>query len=98
MNYFKEYEGLSEILLFDGKGYEKSVGFDHSLLNSLPNSLNKMIAGNIKIEDIPNLKYEEFFIDLSGSLENNEGKKDLDKIDKLLNLAENMKLKKNPRN
>ena len=88
VDYFKEYEGLSEILLFDGKGYEKSVSFDHSLLNSLPNSLNKMIAGNIKIEDIPNLKYEEFFIDLSGSLENNEGKKDLDKIDKLLNLAE----------
>ena len=88
VNNFQEYVGLSEILLFDGKGYEKSVGFDHSLLNSVPTSLDKMIAGNIKIEDIPNLNYEEFFIDLSGSLENNEGKKDLDKIDKLLNLAE----------
>ena len=88
VDYFKEYEGLSEILLFDGKGYEKSVSFDHSLLNSLPNYLNKMISGNIKIDDIQNLNYVEFFIDLSGSLENNEGKKDLDKIDKLLNLAE----------
>jgi phosphoribosylanthranilate isomerase len=47
-----------------------------------------MIAGNIKIEDIPNLNYEEFFIDLSGSLENNEGNKDLNKINKLLSLAE----------
>ena len=80
--------GLSEIFLFDGKGYEKSVSFDHSLLNSVPNSLNKMIAGNIKIEDITNLKYEKFFIDLSGSLENNEGKKDVNKIDRLLSLAE----------
>jgi|TARA_A100001234_G_scaffold148053_1_gene130300 phosphoribosylanthranilate isomerase len=88
VNNFQEYVGLSEILLFDGKGYEKSVGFDHSLLNSVPTSLDKMIAGNIKIEDIPNLNYEEFFIDLSGSLENNEGNKDLNKINKLLSLAE----------
>ncbi len=88
VNNFQEYVGLSEILLFDGKGYEKSVGFDHSLLNSVPTFLDKMIAGNIKIEDIPNLNYEEFFIDLSGSLENNEGNKDLNKINKLLSLAE----------
>ena len=44
-----------------------------------------MIAGNIKIEDIPNLKNKDYFIDLSGSLENEEGIKDLDKINKLLN-------------
>ena len=46
-----------------------------------------MIAGNIQIEDIPNLKYKNFYIDLSGSLENKEGKKDIHKIDKLLNLV-----------
>ena len=46
-----------------------------------------MIAGNIKIEDIPNLDYKNFFIDLSGSLENNDYKKDIKKIDKLLNLS-----------
>ena len=46
-----------------------------------------MIAGNIKIEDIPNFKNKDCFIDLSGSLENEEGKKDLKKINKLLNLA-----------
>ena len=45
-----------------------------------------MIAGNIRIDDIPNLKRKDFIIDLSGSIENNEGKKDLNKIDKLLNL------------
>ena len=84
---YKNYTGISDIFLFDGKGYEKSLGFDHDLLNSLPNSINKMIAGNIKIDDIPNFKNKDFFIDLSGSLENEEGKKDIEKIDKLLNLT-----------
>ena len=84
---YKNYTGISDIFLFDGKGYEKSLGFDHDLLNSLPNSINKMIAGNIKIDDIPNFKNKDFFIDLSGSLENEEGKKDIVKINKLLNLT-----------
>ena len=87
VNNYKEYLNLSEIILFDGKGYEKSIGFDHDLLNDLPNSINKMIAGDIKIEDISKFKNKNFIIDISGSLENNEGKKDLKKIDKLLNLA-----------
>tara|TARA_X000001036_G_C20350194_1_gene672208 strand:- start:86 stop:703 length:618 start_codon:yes stop_codon:yes gene_type:complete len=87
VNKYKEYLDISEIILFDGKGYEKSIGFDHDLLNNLPPSLNKMIAGNIKIEDISKFKYKNFIIDISGSLENNEGKKDIEKINKLLNLA-----------
>ena len=87
VNNYKEYLNLSEIILFDGKGYEKSIGFNHDLLNNLPSSINKMIAGNIKIEDISKFKNKNFIIDISGSLENNEGKKDLKKIDKLLNLA-----------
>ena len=82
---YKDYDEISDLILFDGKGYEKSIEFDHELLNSVPNSVNKMIAGNIKIEDIPNLKNKNCFIDLSGSLENRVGKKDLKKINKLLN-------------
>jgi phosphoribosylanthranilate isomerase len=82
---YKDYDEISDLILFDGKGYEKSVGFNHELLNSIPNSVNKMIAGNIKIEDIPNFKNKDYFVDLSGSLENEDGKKDLDKINKLLN-------------
>ena len=84
---FKEYDEVSDLILFDGKGYEKSIGFNHELLNSIPNSINKMIAGNIKIEDIPKFKNKDYYIDLSGSLENEKGIKDLKKIDKLLNLA-----------
>jgi len=84
---YKDYDKVSDLILFDGKGYEKSIGFNHELLNSIPNSINKMIAGNIKIEDIPKFKNKDYYIDLSGSLENEEGKKDLKKINKLLNFA-----------
>ena len=87
VNEYKKYQEISEIILFDGKGYEKSIGFDHKLLNNLPSSLNKMIAGNIKIDDIPNFKNKEYLIDLSGGLENSYGKKDIKKINKLLNLV-----------
>ena len=86
VNTYKHYDEISDIILFDGKGYEKSIGFNHKLLNSIPNSINKMIAGNLKIEDITNFKDKDYFIDLSGSLENELGKKDLKKINKLLNL------------
>ena len=83
---YKDYSDISDIILFDSKGYHKSESFDHTLLNELPNELNKMIAGNIQIDDIINFKDKNFIIDLSGSLENINGKKDINKIDKLLNL------------
>ena len=44
------------------------------LLNDLPSSINKMIAGDIKIEDISKFNNKDFIIDMSGSLENIEGK------------------------
>ena len=83
---YKDYLKISDIILFDSKGYHKSESFDHDLLEHVPNEVNKMIAGNIQIDDIPNFKNKDFIIDLSGSIENNEGKKDIYKIDKLLNL------------
>ena len=83
---YKDYFKISDIILFDSKGYHKSESFDHTLLEQVPNTINKMIAGNIQIEDIPNFKTKDFIVDLSGSIENNEGKKDINKIDKLLKL------------
>ena len=53
-----------------------------------------MIAGNIKIEDIANLQIKKCFIDVSGSLENNNGFKDIKKINKLLNLVKKHEIKK----
>ena len=86
VNKFKDYSEISDIILFDSKGYHKSESFDHRLLDDLPNNLNKMIAGNIQIDDITKLKNKDFMIDLSGSLENENGEKDINKINKLLNL------------
>ena len=83
---YKDYTKISDLILFDSKGYDKSESFDHSLLDDVPTELNKMIAGNIQIDDIPNLKNKDFIIDLSGALEDQNGKKDINKIDKLLNL------------
>ena len=39
-----------------------------------------MIAGNIKIEDIANFENKNIFIDLSGALESEVGKKDIKKL------------------
>ncbi|MDA9682820.1 phosphoribosylanthranilate isomerase [Candidatus Pelagibacter sp.] len=84
---YKDYSDVSDIILFDSKGYHKSESFDHNLLNNVPSELNKMIAGNIQINDIPSFKNKNFIIDLSGSLEDENGKKDINKINKLLNLS-----------
>ena len=86
---YKDYLEISDIILFDSKGYHRSESFNHNLLEQVPNEVNKMIAGNIQIDDIPNFKNKDFIIDLSGSIENNEGKKDINKIDRLLKLFAN---------
>ena len=84
---YTDYQDISDIILFDSKGYHKSESFDHRLLDEVPHKLNKMIAGNIQIDDIPSFKNKNFMIDLSGALEDENGKKDINKIDKLLNLS-----------
>ena len=86
---YKDYQDHSEIINFDSKGYEKSIGFDHSLLEDVPRSINKMIAGNIKIENIPDFKNTPYIIDVSGALESEKGVKDINKIDKFLNSVHN---------
>ena len=77
---YKKFKSISEIILFDSKGYEKSSKFDHKLLKNIPSSLKKMLAGNIQYDD----KLDKFskitdIIDISGSLETS-GKKDISKI------------------
>ena len=77
---YKQFESISDIILFDSKGYEKSIGFNHELLNGVPNSINKMLAGNIQFDDKLD-KYSKIadIIDISGSLETS-GEKDISKI------------------
>ena len=77
---YKKYQSISEIILFDSKGYENSAAFDHRLLNNVPASINKMLAGNIQYDDKLD-KYSKItdIIDISGSLETS-GEKDISKI------------------
>ena len=78
---YKKYIDISDIILFDGKGYEKSMSFDHLLIKNLPNSIKKMLAGNIKYDEkLDNYAKIADIIDISGSLETLD-KKDLKKID-----------------
>ena len=81
---YKDFIPFSEIILFDSKGYDKSMEFDHSLLEKLSGNFKKMIAGNIKINDILNFKNKDYIIDVSGTLEDITGKKNINKIDKFL--------------
>ena len=87
---YKDFEDVSDVILFDSKGYHNSVSFDHNYLNKVDTKISLMIAGDIKIEDIPNLKDKNFCIDMSGGLET-EGIKDTNKIDKFLNSVHNLK-------
>ena len=87
---YKEYENISEIILFDSKGYEKSMSFDHNLLDEVEDHIEKMIAGNIKIEDVTDFKNKNYILDVSGSLESSKGVKDINKIDKFLNTVHNI--------
>ncbi len=77
---YKKFESISEIILFDSKGYEKSIGFNHQLLNNVSTKVNKMLAGNIQYDDKLD-KYSKMtdIIDISGSLETS-GEKDISKI------------------
>ncbi len=82
---YKLFFDITDIYLFDSKGYEKSQGFDHDLIKNIKLSKELMLAGNIKFDD--NLiKFEKIanYIDLSGGLETS-GLKDTSKIDIFLN-------------
>jgi len=87
---FKVYKNISEIILFDSKGYEKSMSFNHNLLDEVEDGIEKMIAGNIKIEHVNNFKNKNYILDISGSLESSKGIKDINKIDKFLNTVHNI--------
>ena len=78
---YKDYTNISEIILFDSKGYEKSLSFDYKLLKIVPKKIKKMLAGNIQYNDKLD-KYSKMsdIIDISGSLET-KGEKDFSKID-----------------
>jgi len=77
---YLEYNELADIILFDSKGYEKSMSFDHQLIKNIKINKKLMLAGNIQIEDnLENYKEIADIIDISGGLETS-GLKDISKI------------------
>ncbi len=84
VNHYKKYINVADIILFDSKGYEKSVGFDHSFLSNVPKIIKTMLAGNIKYnQNLANFEKISDIIDISGSLETRK-KKDVKKINVFL--------------
>jgi len=82
---FMEYNDHADIVLFDSKGYEKSLSFDHQLIKNLKMDKELMLAGNIHVEDnLQNYKEIADILDISGGLETS-GLKDISKINIFLN-------------
>ena len=78
---YKLFSEITDIYLFDSKGYEKSMAFNHDLIQGIKISKPLMIAGNIQINDnLENYKKIADIIDISGGLETS-GVKDKSKID-----------------
>ena len=85
------FSKVTDIYLFDSKGYEKSEKFDHSLIKDIKLDKELMIAGNINYNDkLENYGKIADYIDLSGGLETS-GLKDQSKIDIFLNKVEKAK-------
>jgi phosphoribosylanthranilate isomerase len=77
---YLDYHKCADIILFDSKGYEKSVSFDHQLIKNLKINKVLMLAGNIQIEDnLESYKKIADIVDISGGLETS-GLKDISKI------------------
>ena len=82
---FKLYKDVSDIYLFDSKGYEKSMSFDHTFIKNIQFDRDVMLAGNIQIDDdLEKYKKIADIIDISGGLETS-GLKDISKIEIFLN-------------
>ena len=87
----KLFVDVTDIYLFDSKGYEKSQSFNHNFIKNIKLNKELMLAGNIKFDD--NLKkYEKIanYLDLSGGLETS-GLKDTSKINIFLNNLNKLK-------
>ena len=85
VNKYQLFSNVTDIYLFDSKGYEKSMSFDHKLIEEIKTDKPLMLAGNIQLDDnLENYKKIADIIDISGGLETS-GLKDKSKIEIFLN-------------
>ncbi len=88
---YKLYKDVTDIYLFDSKGYEKSFSFNHSFIKNIKFDKEVMLAGNIKYdENLESYKEIADIIDISGGLETS-GAKDISKIEIFLNNVKYLK-------
>ena len=81
---YLDYYDIADIILFDSKGYENSMSFDHQLIQDIKINKELMLAGNIQVEDnLEKYKKIAYIIDISGGLETS-GIKDISKINNFL--------------
>ena len=84
------YGDVSDIFLFDSKGYEKSMSFEHELIKNIKFNKKVMLAGNIQVNDeLENYKKIADIIDISGGVETS-GIKDISKIEIFLDKLNKM--------
>jgi phosphoribosylanthranilate isomerase len=81
---YKTYQRAADIILFDSSGLHQSLSWDTNWIKTVPSSVTKMLAGNINIDMLENLKEITDIIDVSGALETDKVK-DVIKIKKFLN-------------
>ncbi len=90
VNKYSLYKEVADILLFDSKGYEKSMSFNHTFIKNIQFNKKIMIAGNIQLnDDLEKLIKIADIIDISGGLETS-GKKDISKIEVFLKKIKNL--------
>ena len=84
------FTDTADIYLFDSKGYEKSMSFNHDLIKNTEFNKEIMLAGDIRLnDDIEKYKKITDIIDISGGLETS-GFKDISKIEIFLNKLMNI--------
>jgi len=81
---YKQFQDVADIILWDSSGLEYSLDWNFNWINSVPNNITKMIAGNININKIKKILKLADIVDVSGALETNKVK-DIIKIKNFLN-------------
>ena len=83
INLYKQYIGVADEFLFDSSSMEKSSIFDWSYLKNI--EINEwFLAGGININNLEKASKISKKIDISSGLEDNPGKKSVQKVSELL--------------
>ena len=81
---YKIYEKIADIILFDSSGLHQSLSWNYDWIKRVPSSIVKMLAGNINMDMLKNIKEITDIVDVSGALETDKVK-DLNKLKNFLN-------------